>query len=440
MKILKKLIAVFLIFAAILCLTSCSISAPSKTTDLPIDGIVKEVVFEDAMKNSKMLTFNGQNDSVSYSWFFDGGSISAVSDQNLKVDFMDAGKDLDGVVSSSEILKIHFNENNLIKAKTTLEIRLPKLWNAEKAEIYQKVSGSVFWLLEAPLNNDTNSSLSFPISDTNGEFYIIAKDFSFKEVPSNLVFKSTDKAADEPQNKNAKVTDGKKIQSKDTAPVGGGKSIAGAFSAPSESVSSEEEQRVNPSAGKAVEQWNGKTTRSNSSASKSTKSNGKDQYLTDPTPKGKPEPTEPQDVTVNKDKVYYCTLSIDCKTILDNRKKLKKGKESVMPSNGIILKSQKVLFYDGESVFDVLLRETKKNNIQMEYTATPMYNSNYIEGIHNLYEFDCEELSGWMYKVNGWYPNYGCSRYMLKNGDVVNWRYTCDLGRDVGCDWDVSKK
>ena len=31
-----------------------------------------------------------------------------------------------------------------------------------------------------------------------------------------------------------------------------------------------------------------------------------------------------------------------------------------------------------------------------------------------------------------WYPNYGCSRYALQDGDVVEWPYTCDLGFDVG--------
>lgn len=61
-----------------------------------------------------------------------------------------------------------------------------------------------------------------------------------------------------------------------------------------------------------------------------------------------------------------------------------------------------------------------------------MYNSAYIEGIHNLYEFDVGELSGWMYSVNDWFPNYGCSRYQLQDGDVVEWVYTCDLGEDVG--------
>ena len=106
----------------------------------------------------------------------------------------------------------------------------------------------------------------------------------------------------------------------------------------------------------------------------------------------------------------------------------------VLPEDGIIYAEKTVAFYEGESVFDVLLRETRANKIHMEFESTPMYNSNYIEGIHNLYEFDCGELSGWMYRVNGWFPNYGCSRYQLKDGDKVEWMYTCDLGRDLGAD------
>ena len=96
------------------------------------------------------------------------------------------------------------------------------------------------------------------------------------------------------------------------------------------------------------------------------------------------------------------------------------------------LTGKKVTFYEGESVFNVLQRELRKAGIHMEFEDTPMYNSAYIEGINNLYEFDCGELSGWMYKVNDWFPNYGCSRYQLKDGDTVCWVYTCDLGYDVG--------
>ena len=39
-----------------------------------------------------------------------------------------------------------------------------------------------------------------------------------------------------------------------------------------------------------------------------------------------------------------------------------------------------------------------------------------------------------MYKVNGSFPNYGCSSYKLKAGDIVEWVYTCDLGKDVGAE------
>lgn len=160
-------------------------------------------------------------------------------------------------------------------------------------------------------------------------------------------------------------------------------------------------------------------------------STGKDKYLTDPVPAGKPIPVEPQNVVVT-DKEMNCTLSVRCDTILKNMAWLDPEKVELVPKDGVIFTERSVTFYEGESVFNVLLREMKKNKIHMEYSNTPIYNSAYIEGINNLYEFDCGELSGWMYKVNGWFPNYGCSRYQLKQGDKIEWVYTCDLGVDVG--------
>ena len=73
---------------------------------------------------------------------------------------------------------------------------------------------------------------------------------------------------------------------------------------------------------------------------------------------------------------------------------------------------------------------------QLEYSWTPMYDSYYIQGINNLYEFDCGAQSGWMYKVNGWFPNYGCSKYTLEDGDDIVWCFTCNgLGADVGAEY-----
>ena len=64
-----------------------------------------------------------------------------------------------------------------------------------------------------------------------------------------------------------------------------------------------------------------------------------------------------------------------------------------------------------------------------------LYESAYIQGIHNLamkFRPVGPAGSGWMYSVNDWYPNYGCSRYTVQPGDVICWVYTCDLGQDVG--------
>ena len=128
-----------------------------------------------------------------------------------------------------------------------------------------------------------------------------------------------------------------------------------------------------------------------------------------------------------------CTIQIRCDTILDNMENLEPGKNAYVPANGVILATSTIGFVDGETVFDVLKRACEAAGIQLEYSWTPMYDSYYIEGINNLYEFDCGNESGWMYKVNGWFPNYGCSAYPLKDGDVIVWCYTCNgLGADVG--------
>ncbi|MEG1869018.1 MAG: DUF4430 domain-containing protein [Clostridiales bacterium] len=177
-------------------------------------------------------------------------------------------------------------------------------------------------------------------------------------------------------------------------------------------------------------------TAGNNGAGTSSDSSGEelDKYKTEAIPSGEPAPVEPDSVKVNTTKKLSCTFSIECSTILSHMADFNPDKISVLPKDGIVYATRKVTFAQGESVFDVLQRETKANKIHLESSFTPMYNSAYIEGINNLYEFDCGENSGWMYCVNTWYPNYGCSRYQLKDGDVVEWHFTTDLGRDLGQD------
>lgn len=157
---------------------------------------------------------------------------------------------------------------------------------------------------------------------------------------------------------------------------------------------------------------------------------GKDEYGTDPVPEGMPAPVEPEDA-VTGDTEYTCTISISCATLLDNLDVLDPEKHELVPADGVILPATVVTFTEGEDVFTLLHRVCMENKIHLEFSEDPIYNSAYVEGLNNLYEFDGGELSGWHYSANGWFPNYGSSRYALKDGDVIEWHYSCEMGYDI---------
>lgn len=199
----------------------------------------------------------------------------------------------------------------------------------------------------------------------------------------------------------------------------------------STSKTKSEQSAVSNQTSKSSSSSSSTSSKTSSKSSQSSTSTKQDKYKTDPVPEGKPQPVEPQEQEII-DNTLKCTFSISCATVLDNMDILDKSKKDIIPDDGWILKPVTVTFNEGESVFDVLKQVCKDNKVQLEFSFTPIYNSAYIEGINNLYEFDCGSLSGWMYEVNGWFPNYGCSRYEVKNGDVIEWQYTCDLGGDIG--------
>ena len=126
-----------------------------------------------------------------------------------------------------------------------------------------------------------------------------------------------------------------------------------------------------------------------------------------------------------------CTLSVRCDTIWENTELLDESLLQVLPPNGVVYAEQTLSFEEGESVFDLLRRTLTENKIHFEFSHTPVYDSVYIEGIANLYEFDCGALSGWMYAVNGTVPSVGISSYPIQNGDTILIWYTCDLGEDL---------
>ncbi len=95
-----------------------------------------------------------------------------------------------------------------------------------------------------------------------------------------------------------------------------------------------------------------------------------------------------------------------------------KEKRELVPEDGWILEPMTVTFYEG-SVFNILQRTCKQQKIHMEFENTPVYNSAYIEGINNLYGLTLVTLPAGCTASTAGFPNYGCSRYQLQNGDVI---------------------
>ena len=131
----------------------------------------------------------------------------------------------------------------------------------------------------------------------------------------------------------------------------------------------------------------------------------------------------------------YCTISISCATVFDNTDKIAPDILAEQPTGGVIFAPAKQSVNNGDTVFDILKRVCSDNGIQLEYTKIAATNNFYIEGINNLYEFDAGNLSGWMYSVNGKFPQLSASQYTVSEGDVIEFVYSCSIGVDVGDDY-----
>ncbi len=130
--------------------------------------------------------------------------------------------------------------------------------------------------------------------------------------------------------------------------------------------------------------------------------------------------------STEKPKVSLISFEIQCHRIMNHKELWKDGIEEIIPENGIFY-SGSVDYEEGKNVYDLLKKICKDNNIAMDSKYTPMYGTYYIQGIGNLYEFDCGEQSGWKYSVNGDIPNVGCSSYSVKEGDVIVFFYDYEI-------------
>ena len=111
------------------------------------------------------------------------------------------------------------------------------------------------------------------------------------------------------------------------------------------------------------------------------------------------------------------TLSIRCDTVA--------GQAEHIPADGVILPETSFAIAQGDTVSTILAEASRAHAIPMDVS------NGYVAGIQYLYEFDFGELSGWMYFVNDTKASVGSEQYLLQDGDVITWRYTCEIGSDL---------
>lgn len=202
----------------------------------------------------------------------------------------------------------------------------------------------------------------------------------------------------------------------------------------------EKGEKASTAAKSATKKDNKKTTDSSKKSNSNSKSNTKSKSNTEAKKKYAKEKESAADSKADKpkttlkkendDKVTQttsseinCSITIECKSILDNMDDLKKGHESYVPKNGIMLDNYKATLKSKSTVYDLLKKACNDKGIT--YTAKDTMYSVYIVGINNIDEKDCGKDSGWMYSVNGSFPNVSADSKRLKDGDKVVFTYTC---------------
>ncbi len=374
---MKRIVNVIVMLILVLSFSSCSGNFTQVDLKEPIaipeNGIIEKSILDKVKTENAIAIFTGTSGDITYEWTIFGSDLDETRDVNLSL----------VLETTTKGVKIKFAETKDFGFPALLSVHLNERWAVNSATAY------------------VEEQAVYSVSITGSKTSIL-------NISVNKVVTECEVWPDDSENQDSTNTEN-----------------------PSTSENNSDDDDKTSSTHEK-DDYLSDVKESDDRIYSDGKNNGKDKYETDPVPQGKPLPVEPENQEINNKKKYTCTFSIECSTILNNLSDLDPDKREMVPSNGVILAPTKVTFYEGESVFDVLKRVCKEKGIHMESSWTPIYNSAYIEGIHNLYEFDCGALSGWMYRVDGWYPNYGCSRYQLADGEVVEWRYTCDLGNDVG--------
>lgn len=346
---------------------------------IPENGIIDTELLKQIKEDNLVTVFRGTSNGYSYEWTVFGSEIQKTEDMNLLADI---------TISDNNITEVSlYGNDNLFSS--VLSIHTGRDLRGIHFEAFRTDNDKEVKLPTVTVTGNEDSILNFSPGSLHGKISI---------KPDNSIKNSkTEISAVSPE-----ITPQKKTKIK--AETVQTDNIASGSPALSETLNSITENNENTSISEHEEI---KTSVMNTS-----------------------ESTELNDEKSNEE-INTCSILIECTSVFSNLSKLEPGIIDTIPSDGIILEQAKETFTEGETVFDILKRLCAEKKIHIDFEWVPVYNSSYVSAINNLYEFDCSNLSGWLYSVNGWFPNYGPSCYEVKNNDIIEWRYTCDLGKDV---------
>ena len=362
-------------------------------TELAPNGVVQADVFETLQKEKGTASFRGESAGVIYTWTVFGSKIQTPHDCNLTVRVLEANKSR---------IKLRFDDGAQIDFLPDLKLQLPLSLPVQVAAVYQGGVEEDLYICAASVTEHNGAQIEIPAVSPVGNWVIVPvmPDLSAESEAAEPLVSATAQEEEEPQIETT--------------------------AAPSPETTTAE-----PKTARTFSFFDFLKRPTAAQPASSEPESSKPAVSSKPTEKptaAPPQTTKPQAQT--------CTLSIECASVFAHMEDLDPAKREVLPEDGVILAPTTVELQEKDTAFSVLQRVCRAQGIPMEASFTPLEHSAYVEGIGNLYEFDCGPQSGWMYRVNGIYPNFSASACTLSGGDTVEFRYTCDLGADIdGKDW-----
>lgn len=395
--------------------TGASTQQPlTKTTKLPSNGVITADQMKTLVGKTGTYSFTGKSGKYAYEWRYQAEQIKNPTEQKLKVTLSE--KNLDAVKKAAANAPYALSATIAdfeLAGSPQLVITVPSKWSANRVVAVAQQNNELRQISSAAPKlsiQKKTTVVTSTVTVTHQTVYFVGGAGSKSDTKASDGKSSADDSQSAGEGSDGAAasvdTDGSATS---TGGSGSGSSASsGSSSAGTGSGTSSDTSGTSGASGNGSALSGSNTT--------SGKSSGKT-----------------ADGSSKADGTIRVTVSIDAKTLVGHLAEVSANKRAYVPGNGWILAPTTVTAKQGESVYDLLVSVTKAHKIQMESSYTPMYGSAYIEGIGQLYEFDAGSASGWMYSVDGWFPNYGASQYTsLHNGSVVKWRYTRELGADIG--------